>query len=522
MTKNKHTKLICIVVLFALCSPLLWGGGWVSYYAVRNKVLAPYLGFNPDEQVRIRWDWLPRSIAVGVWLANPGGTVVVPDGDRTISTDLSLGSQTKAIRLLLGHGTITMSGGARILFFNGSQIIGSGRDDPSRAPATVIVGNNTTPVIEKGSTANQAVYQVSIRNLRISNTSSATAGGMCIRFENNQSSDIQDVSCTDAENGIMVVTTVPSFAGFNTLSRLEVTAIAQVAIGINGNANQVWGGHVSAGATGIEIDGQENQIYGISLENNTTEAYQIGVTGGSARNAIIGGHIENTPIGIDCTGGNANQTYMVGIAFVSVTDKFKSCTNVMLVVTESEFYNLTTGVGDRGIGIVSFDELAPVFLDLDDRSQPAADRRFQIRNVSKQLQFHALEGNFTGVSNWKVDRAGNIFPGSSTQELGSDASNLRWGIGEGLDPDGSGLKHTRIASCTTAATQFATCTSTWTFTTNDFDDANYTAKCTIDNPTNLPIVAHTTNKLVSAVDIVVMAMSAAAASGTLNCIAVHD
>lgn len=101
------------------------------------------------------------------------------------------------------------------------------------------------------------------------------------------------------------------------------------------------------------------------------------------------------------------------------------------------------------------------------------------------------------------------------------ARNGRVSIENGVNEDGGGFKHTRIASCTTAATQFATCTSTWTFGTAMSSTA-YTATCLIDNPTNLPIVAHTTNKLAASVDVVVMAMSAAAASGTLNCEAVHN
>jgi hypothetical protein len=94
-------------------------------------------------------------------------------------------------------------------------------------------------------------------------------------------------------------------------------------------------------------------------------------------------------------------------------------------------------------------------------------------------------------------------------------------LDRGVEVDGSGFKHTRIASGTTAGSLHDIASATWTFGTA-FADSNYTITCTIDNPTGVPVVAYTENKAAASIDIVIIAGSAAAASGTLNCTAVHD
>ena len=101
------------------------------------------------------------------------------------------------------------------------------------------------------------------------------------------------------------------------------------------------------------------------------------------------------------------------------------------------------------------------------------------------------------------------------------ASTPKFSVETGINNNGGGFKHTRIASGTTAASLHATASATWTFGTA-FTDTNYTITCTVDNPTGVPLVANTDTKAAASINIVIMAGSAAAASGTLNCIAVHD
>ena len=134
------------------------------------------------------------------------------------------------------------------------------------------------------------------------------------------------------------------------------------------------------------------------------------------------------------------------------------------------------------------------------------------------------------IPNNRPVKARNFADNADWQIFTLDASDrLRLGgpdlagivIEEGIAFNSSGFKHKRFASGTTAASLHAIASATWTFSAA-FADTNYTTTCTVDNPTGVPIVAYTITKLNTSINIVIMAGSAAAASGTLNCIAVHD
>jgi hypothetical protein len=84
----------------------------------------------------------------------------------------------------------------------------------------------------------------------------------------------------------------------------------------------------------------------------------------------------------------------------------------------------------------------------------------------------------------------------------------------------------RVAGCTTAATQFATCSTTVTWNT-PFADTNYTVSCTGDLPTSgAPIIQGmdgTGTKSGTSITVQTAALTAVAANfTTINCIAVHD
>jgi hypothetical protein len=83
------------------------------------------------------------------------------------------------------------------------------------------------------------------------------------------------------------------------------------------------------------------------------------------------------------------------------------------------------------------------------------------------------------------------------------------------------IEHVRTASCTTGAAAASTCTTTVTWTVA-FPNANYTATCTIDNPTAVPYVLNTSSKAGASVVVTIANLTAVAASGTINCTAVHD
>ena len=134
--------------------------------------------------------------------------------------------------------------------------------------------------------------------------------------------------------------------------------------------------------------------------------------------------------------------------------------------------------------------------------------------ASEQLQF-------TGRDSGGVERTATIQADADGDLRLTPLSGKAVIIQGGINVNSGGVKHTRIASGTTAASLHATSSATWTFTTA-FADTNYTIVCTIDNPTGVPLVANTDTKAAASINIVIMAGSSAAASGTLNCIAVHD
>lgn len=111
---------------------------------------------------------------------------------------------------------------------------------------------------------------------------------------------------------------------------------------------------------------------------------------------------------------------------------------------------------------------------------------------------------------------------------GASSTNGSVIVNHGMN-SGTGFQHARIASCTTAAAAGATCDTTANFNGAAFDNVNYTAVCTISGGagavTGVPYVLYTSNKLFSPnvqFTVTIAALTASAASGTLDCIAVHD
>jgi len=94
-------------------------------------------------------------------------------------------------------------------------------------------------------------------------------------------------------------------------------------------------------------------------------------------------------------------------------------------------------------------------------------------------------------------------------------------FGTGVGNDGGGLKHLRVASCATAGTVGATCDTTVTWTTT-FADTNYTASCSITGVTNQPRLISLPTKTGAALTVRIEAATAAAASGTIECVGIHD
>lgn len=98
----------------------------------------------------------------------------------------------------------------------------------------------------------------------------------------------------------------------------------------------------------------------------------------------------------------------------------------------------------------------------------------------------------------------------------------RFGL-NGIDGDGPGYKHKRVAGCLTAGSLAATCTTTITWGTA-FADSNYSAICVGDLITSgIPISGGLTSKSASAIIFQTVSGTISAAQyTTIDCIAVHD
>ncbi|MGC2291101.1 MAG: right-handed parallel beta-helix repeat-containing protein, partial [Candidatus Acidiferrales bacterium] len=86
-----------------------------------------------------------------------------------------------------------------------------------------------------------------------------------------------------------------------------------------------------------------------------------------------------------------------------------------------------------------------------------------------------------------------------------------------------GEQRQRVASCTTAARANATCSTTVSWPA-PLADANYTASCTLDEPSHPAFVTSTSSKAAASIVVTIenAPSSSRGASGTLNCIAIHD
>jgi hypothetical protein len=86
----------------------------------------------------------------------------------------------------------------------------------------------------------------------------------------------------------------------------------------------------------------------------------------------------------------------------------------------------------------------------------------------------------------------------------------------------TGLQHLRgVVGCTTAAATGSTCTSPLQKLAIPFADLRYTISCTLEAPQGLPTVV-SVNRQTTGFELQIAALSNVAATGSYNCIAIHD
>jgi hypothetical protein len=85
---------------------------------------------------------------------------------------------------------------------------------------------------------------------------------------------------------------------------------------------------------------------------------------------------------------------------------------------------------------------------------------------------------------------------------------------------GTAFKHTRVASCTVAAPVNSICSTTVTWPTPAFPDANYTAVCVSEN--SGAFVAGVGSHTATNLNVNIQNAAGSSISVTLDCIGVHD
>ena len=105
----------------------------------------------------------------------------------------------------------------------------------------------------------------------------------------------------------------------------------------------------------------------------------------------------------------------------------------------------------------------------------------------------------------------------------SSAVVTQLGVNTGVTQTGTGVKHFRGTSCTTTSGAGGFCQTIITWPGAVFTDTNYTAVCNVENTVVLYLQGYN-NKTTSQITTIIQlsAGNTTAASGTLDCIAIHD
>lgn len=263
-------------------------------------------------------------------LPSTGGTCdargVGTSGALTVTENISLGSDTKQVTLLLGQIGITLSG-AQILVFNGSTIIGQGMDDPSRAPGTYILGTSTGPLLTYGDALDTTPnYYVNLSNFRIRNTGT----GQAIYLPSLSSSTLSHVVAVGGSAGISIGGTA-SCACYNSFYQVFTSGTTNgFVLGSSANQNQFFSGQLG-GPTGLYINGgYSNQFFSPDFENNTTAAADIN----GSSNVFFAPYFEGSQPVILESGAQGN-TFLggggAGAGPSAVTDNSGNDTNLVLL-----------------------------------------------------------------------------------------------------------------------------------------------------------------------------------------------
>ncbi len=265
-------------------------------------------------------------------------------GAQTISAAVVL---SKPIQLLLGATTITCTVKPCISFGNDVFIRGIG------PTATKITGTGSGGVVAPSDPSSR-VYRFDIEHIALSNTSSATAGGIALDFNNVTHSRVYDVRLESAATCLRITDPggVNDGAWLNEFRSFSMPSCG-TAISISGDSheNKFWGGHIDTPTTGCVdiVTSGDVQFWGTSCENyNAGFGYRVGNSGGAAQ--FNGFHDVRCEFGALGTcfsiGANAEDTTI----FRPFIANFAGGTFITDNGTRTQVYDTTIYTGKFGTG----------------------------------------------------------------------------------------------------------------------------------------------------------------------------
>lgn len=192
-------------VLIAICTCMAIAGSGipqVSYYFLRNKCLAHLHVCSPDDEINvIAFGWWPDASALGIYLANPGGTVQFPPNyTERIQSPLIVKSRTaivfKGPATIRAHATITLERDSAI-------VCPPAADAPNSGNAACVIreaDNANLPAVVDLRGVNAVLSNVTVEGNRLKNP----RGGVNIKVVGLRSRLDHVTSIGAATDGIQV------------------------------------------------------------------------------------------------------------------------------------------------------------------------------------------------------------------------------------------------------------------------------------------------------------------------------
>ena len=144
------------------------------------------------------------------------------------------------------------------------------------------------------------------------------------------------------------------------------------------------------------------------------------------------------------------------------------------------------------------------------------------------MRFFTANASGTLTEAWSFDASQRLIPAVDGLDIGTpsirpDVHALKLSVHGSVSNDSGGLKHIRFgATCTTAATAGATCTTVYSWTTA-FADASYTPVCWGRSPSGTPTLQLNESGVAASITVRVTAITAVASKFFgVHCIAPHD